>query len=671
MSRVAPYGKWTSPLDLKKLFDRPSPPLYPRYYCGDLYWVEARASEGGRLVLMRRGKNKKTVCVTPAGFNIRTRAQEYGGLCFVLANDSVYFANFDDQRLYRQALDGESEPEALTPARNGDGSLGMYANPRVSPDGHLLVFVYEQEYSDRENVTSIGGLFLTPLILLAEPIVIAAGYDFYADPIIDAQGDRLAWIQWNHPNMPWDASEVAMLTGLQRIVSDDHPPATQMAQLVAGGAQRSVGGVVFGLDQALYFCMDSSTPLDVGDPAANFWNIHRYDGHSVKRVTHDCAEYGVPLWVFGDHRYVMTDENSLVAIRTTPSGDELVSVNVSSGITSIIPTGFTGLSQLSLVEPEFYDEGLSAPVILCNAVSTTVTSKLVQIEVSSGSYSVLQDMESLLAAGDISSAEAIRYPTRDGATAHAYFYPPRNRQFSGPARVRPPLLVMVHGGPTSRCEPSLVFHKQYWTTLGFAVLDINHRGSTGYGRRYRQMLRGHWGEMDTQDVADGVRYLIETERVDGSRVCIRGGSAGGYVVLRALTRFSHLFAAGACYYGIGNLATLARTTHKFEARYLDGLLGEAFNEERAEGHDSIYYQRSPINHLDQLRSPMIVFQGLDDKVVPPALSRELVAKLKEKGVPHEYVEYQGEGHGFRRSETRIDALRRESEFFIRILDQDQ
>lgn len=648
MPRVAPYGTWTSPLDLARVFRQPSAPLYPVQHGDTLYWVEARAAEGGRLVLMAQGPDGVSRRLTPDGFNLRTRVNEYGGRCHCLAGDAVIFANFSDQRLYRQPLHGGA-PVALTPARNADGSLGLYADPVVTPDGRWLLCVCEREYDDRENVHSIAALRLEQGVV-AEPLHLVSGCDFYASPAVSPDGRSLAWIQWDHPHMPWDASELAHCGDLPAALAAGR---VETPRIVAGGPASSVGEPRFGADGSLYFYMDRDDP---GDPAADFWNLYRWQDGRTRRLTDDRAEYGVPLWVFGEARYCFVGRARLAAVRSRPEGDDLVELGPGGG--RVLPSGFTQFAQPAPGRPGR---------VLCLARSADRPPALVEWTVSEGRYRRLREQEALLAPGAVSVAEHISFPTRDAAQAHGYFYAPRNPDFVAPPRALPPCLVMVHGGPTSRAEPGLAYLKQFWTTQGYAVFDVNHRGSTGYGRAYRQALLGRWGELDADDVMDGLDYLANTGRIAADKIFIRGGSAGGYAVLRLLTRYPERFAGGACYYGIGNLATLARCTHKFEAHYLDGLLGEPYDPLCAERPDSVYYRRSPIHQLDRLRAPMIIFQGSDDKVVPPELSRELVAHLKARGILHEYVEYEGEGHGFRRAETRIDALERESRFFARLL----
>ncbi len=647
MQRTAPYGTWKSPVDIRQIFEKSPSPAYPAWYRGALYWLEARPGEGGRQVLMRRDADGAETCLTPADYNVRTRVHEYGGRCFTLANGKVYFCNYQDQRIYAQDLRGEARPVALTPADFGDDSLGMYADLQLTADGRYLVFVWERGHRGRENGNVLGVLDVNGR---RDPVVLVDGCDFYANPAVTPNGRRLAWVQWRHPRMPWDESELWMGTLAHR---DEEPELTD-ARRIAGGSGQSVCQAAFAADGTLYFVRDGGAGVE-----GEYWNLYQYRDGVTSAVTADAAEYGYPHWVFGETRHVPLNHGEVIASRLSGSGDELVLIDA-HGATRRLGPQFHGFTQLSRA-----DDGDDVVMV---ARATTRAAAILKFSAADRRLQSLKPADTLLTEDDISIAQPINYPTRDGGTAYAYFYPPKNSHFQGPADARPPLLVMVHGGPTSRCVHTLDVAKQYWTTIGFAVLDVNHRGSTGHGRSYRQALLGHWGEYDVSDIIDGIEYLKQRELVDANKVCIRGRSAGGYTVLQALTMFPAHFNAGACYFGIGNLVTLAETTHKFELHYTDGLIGEVFEPHRARRRDSLYYQRSPIHHMDRLRSPMIVFQGLEDKVVPPALSRELVAALEERDIAHEYVEYSGEGHGFRGNNTNIDALTRETRFYIRILE---
>ncbi len=624
---------------------------FPALYRGDFYWIESQPKQGGRLVLMRSGADGNETCVTPAGYNVRTRVHEYGGRCYVLGNARAYFSNFSDQRLYAHNLDDGAVPVPLTPARFEDDSRGMYADLQITPDRRHLLFVWERGFEDRENRSVIGTLRVSADSEQV-PEVLLEGSDFYANPAIEPSGGKLAWIQWRHPDMPWDQSELWLGTLVER---GDRIAVTESLR-VAGGRGRSVCQAAFADDGSLYFAMDSDDPEQ--GPSA-FWNLHRYRDGTVSAVTCDTAEYGAPHWLFGESRYAPLSAGRLLASRTSALGDELLLLDTATGARDRLAPELLGFAHFSRA-------GGSDDVVLVGR-SATRGAALFRYRGSHRQLVQCKAVDPVLEDADISVAESIEYPTRDGATAFAYFYAPKNAHYRSSPATRPPLLVMVHGGPTSRCLPTLDVSKQFWTTRGFAILDVNHRGSTGHGRTYRQALLGHWGEYEVSDIVDGIDYLKQQGAIDPNMVCIRGRSAGGYTVLQALTQFPDYFNAGACYYGIGNLATLANTTHKFEMHYTDGLLGEVFDKKRACRDDSLYYRRSPVHHLHRLKSPMIVFQGLDDKVVPPSLSRELVSVLKERGIEHEYVEYPGEGHGFRSSETNVDALTRETNFYIRVL----
>ncbi|MEA3291138.1 MAG: S9 family peptidase, partial [Pseudomonadota bacterium] len=651
--KTAPYGKWESPLRIEEVFARPSAPMYPCRHGGVLYWLESMAAEGGRMVLMRGDESGGVTCLTPEGFNIRSRVHEYGGKCFCLVSERLIFSNFSDGRLYRQRLTAGGEPLPLTPATGIAGQSACYADLEPAPDDRRLFCVAEIE-QEGENSNALVALDLTAGD--TAPVVVIEGNDFYASPVLSPDGKRLAWLEWSHPHMPWDESR--LMTGL---VKPDAANGVEIRDIstVAGGRGRSVCQPRFAPDGSLLFVMDA----DEAAEGAGFWNLYRWRNGSSEQLTRDEKEYGEPHWVFGEARYVFAGQDTLVGVRTAGEGDELVEVDLARKATRLLRAGFAGCSQFSAADKGGDGDG----EMLFVAGYTDREPELVRLDPWSGEMKTLRGGARILAPEDTSRPRAIDYPTRDGGRAHAWFYPPANSKFEPPPDTLPPLVVMVHGGPTARAGSAFAPLKQYLTTLGYAVLDVNHRGSSGYGRRYRQALLGRWGEIDADDIADAVEFVAASGRVDGGKVFIRGGSAGGYAVLRALTRFPDLFCGGACYYGIGNLITLARLTHKFEASYTDALIGEVFDPQRAENSDSRYYRRSPLFFMDHLRSPLILFQGLDDKVVPPDLSREVVRTLERNGVVHEYVEYAGEGHGFRSVATRIDSLQREVAFYDKVI----
>lgn len=658
-TKRAHYGTWKTPIDLSALFEKPSSPRYPTYYQGQVYWLEARAKEGGRLVLMRREPDGQDVCLTPDGFNIRTRVHEYGGRCFVLGGGHVYFSNFADQRIYAQPLvPSLAQPMAITPASNADGTHHAYADFQLTRDGRYLVCVVERSHPDQENANYLAVVGIPPLghdETPTEAQVLVDGCDFYANPVLSADGTRLAWIQWNHPNMPWDETELA-LAG----VATADAFAVEGARVIAGGPGCAICQVQFMDRNRLVFALDRDAPES---DVQNYWNLYVHQAGRVDALTADKAEYGYPHWVFGETRYTPLGDRRLLASRANYTGDELVDLDMESKTIKEVSNEYCGFAQLAPLR----DKQTGANDALLVGSSSKEAPALLRYRAKTRKLEVLKQPVTMIEAHDISVAQPISYPTRDAMRAHAFFYPPKNADYEAPENTRPPLLIMVHGGPTSRTTPSLDLARQYWTTCGYAVLDINHRGSTGYGRQYRQLLRGRWGEYDAIDVVDGIEYLKAQDKIDATRVCIRGRSAGGYAVLRALTYFPEYFSAGACYFGIGNLATLAETTHKFELYYTDTLIAERYDPQQSRVPSSRYYTRSPIHYIDKVRSPMILFQGEDDKVVTAKVSREMVRVLEQHKIPHEYVEYPNEGHGFRRSETNIDALQRETAFFDQAL----
>ena len=644
------YLQWQPTLSPQQIYSQRPEPQYPTLYDGQLYFLQQRAAEGGRCVLLRLQADGSTETLTPDGFNLRSRVHEYGGKAFLLADNHVWFSNDADRRVYRQRLNPRSMPEAIS----AQDDLDMAIDFQLTADGNYLVYVQEHPVESGENVNRLCVLSITdgpdrqsyPLI---------SGADFYANPVISPDGSQLAWIEWNHPLMPWDGSLLKMgqLKDQQGRLSID--PSSILT--IAGGSACAVCQLQYSPDGRLFFALDGRDASNGIE--ADCWDLFSWNGNSIDRITNDKGEYGEAHWIFGQQRYAVIDEERIIAIRTIEGRDQLVEINIPSSTVDVLQhESSTSLSQLSLADQH--------SVVYCAASfsRTTAVHGCAGIKTDIRQW---KESEPILDDLDISIPKHLSYATRDGGHSYAWYYAPKNHHYRAPSGELPPLLVMVHGGPTSRCDSALSYHRQYWTGRGFAVLDVNHRGSTGYCRSYRQSLQNKWGLLDSMDVADAVDYVIRQGLAHPHHVCIRGGSAGGYVVLRALTCYPDMFCAGACYYGIGNLVTLMKFTHKFEAHYLDGLLGEPYSGHASNKPGSPYYDRSPLHELAKLKSPMIIFQGLEDKVVPPQLSRELVENLKARGIFHQYAEYPDEGHGFRMLETRIDALEKEAEFFSNVI----
>jgi dipeptidyl aminopeptidase/acylaminoacyl peptidase len=625
---VAPYGSWRSPIDAETVARAGRRLGAPALAAdGAVWWSEGRPEEGGRIVLMRRPEGGEPEVVTPEGFYVRTRVHEYGGGAWTLAGpDLVLFVNFADQRLYRQRP-GEA-PQPLTPEPESPGAL-RYADMRVTPDGAGLLCVREA-HGEGEAVNEIVAL---PLEGSGEAAVLASGRDFYAFPRPSPDGTRLAWTCWDHPNMPWDGTELW-------VAPLDDPTG---ARLLAGGPAESVFQPEWGADGRLHFVSDRD----------GWWNLYRAEDDTVEQLTAEQADLAHPQWLFGGSTYAFLADGTIACVRTGRGTEGLIAL----GPGAWEPRDL-GLPYTSFGFPSLSARG--SRLAFAAASPTAETAVVVHDMASGGTETVRSASDSPIDPDYVSTPRAIEFPTGEGETAHAFYYPPANAEFSAPEGELPPLIVQSHGGPTSHARPALDREFAYWTSRGFGVVDVNCRGSSGYGRAYRDRLRGGWGVVDTEDCVAAARFLAGSGEVDGTRMAIRGGSAGGYATLCALV-FHDAFAAGASYYGVADAEALARDTHKFESRYLDGLIGPY--PERAD----LYRQRSPINFVERLRAPVILFQGLEDEVVPPNQAETMVAALGRNGVPHAYLAFPGEQHGFRRAETEIRCLEAELYFYGRIL----
>jgi len=594
---------------------------------GAVWWAEGRPTEGGRVVLVRRAPDGEPEDVTPEGVNVRTRAHEYGGGAWVLGGDDlVLFTDFADQRLHRQRL-GE-DPAPITPEPEQPAAL-RYADVRLAPDGETVVCVREV-HGEGEAENQIVAL---PLDGSAEPRVLVSGRDFYSFPRPSPDGSQLAWTCWDHPNMPWDGTELWVAPW------DDPANAT----LVAGGPDESVFQPEWDSQGRLHFVSDRN----------GWWNLYRDEGEEILKLTDEEADLAHPQWLFGGSTYALLGDGAIVCIRTELGEERLF----------LLEPGAERLADLELPYTSFGYPSLSVrgTEVAFAAASPARETAIVRFEVRGGELAEIRGAaDDALPEGYVSIPRPIEFPTTGGETAHGFYYPPTNPGFEPPEGERPPLIVESHGGPTSHATPALSREFLFWTSRGIGVVDVNYRGSSGYGRPYRQRLSGNWGVIDTDDCIAAARHLGDAGEADGERLAIRGGSAGGYATLCALV-FHDEFATGASYYGVADTETLATDTHKFESRYLDSLIGPY--PERAD----LYRERSPIHFVDQLRVPVILFQGLDDEVVPPSQAKTMVGALRRNGVPHAYLSFEGEAHGFRRAETELRCLEAELYFYGRIL----
>jgi dipeptidyl aminopeptidase/acylaminoacyl peptidase len=623
--RVAPYGSWKSPITSDLIVGGSiglTQPLIDHY---DIYWIEMRPTEGGRNILVKRDGGGAIHDVTPKGFNARTRVHEYGGGDYAVSNGKVFFSNFSDQRLYLQ--EQGREPTAITP----DAPM-RYADAIVDERGQRLICVREDHTgSDHEAANTLVSLNLNGNDDCGN--VLVTGNDFYSSPKISPDGSRLAWLTWNHPNMPWDGCE--LWTG--RFGEDG---LLQETRKVAGGLDESIFQPEWSPDGALYFVSDRN----------GWWNLYRSVEGGVEPVHEMNAEFGMPQWGFGMSSYGFESAEKIVCAFIERGIFRLAFINTRTKRFEPIDAPYTDIR---------YVRASQAQAVM-RVASPTEPAAIVRFDLESRSFETLQRSNNLrIDDGYISIPQPIEFPTTEGATAHGFFYRPTNRDFQAPEDERPPLLIQIHGGPTAAASIALGLGIQYWTSRGIAVLDVNYGGSTGFGREYRQRLQGKWGIVDVDDCVNGARYLVELDEVDGDRLVITGGSAGGYTTLCALT-FRDTFRAGASHYGVSDLEALQEDTHKFEARYSDGLIGPY--PERKE----IYFDRSPINFTDKLSCPVIFFQGLEDKVVPPNQAVMMVEALRAKQIPVAYLPFEGEQHGFRQAQNIKRALDAELYFYSKV-----
>jgi dipeptidyl aminopeptidase/acylaminoacyl peptidase len=621
---VAPYGSWISPITSDLIVAETIWPGNITLDGDDIYWIEMRPAEGGRYVVVRRAPDGQIADVTPAGFNARTTVHEYGGGAFLVDGGTVYFSNFSDQRLYRQ--DTGAAPRPITP----EGDL-RYADGVVDRRRSRLICVREDHTGAGEAINAIVALALDGE---RATDVLVQGHDFYSTPRLSPDGAQLAWLAWNHPNMPWDGTELWVAP-----VAEDGRLGE--ATLVAGGAAESIFQPAWSPGGVLHFVSDRS----------GWWNLYRLRDGQAEPLCPIEAEFGVPQWVFGMCTYDFETATRIVCVYQSDSVDHLAILDTATGGFETIETPYT-----------LYEDPQVAPgQVLFLGGAPTEFSALVRLDLATRRTEVLRRSNQLaIDPGYISVPRAIEFPTEGGLTAHAFFYSPRNHDYAAPRSERPPLLVMSHGGPTGATAAVLDLEKLYWTSRGVAVLDVNYGGSTGYGRAYRQRLNGQWGVVDVNDCANAARELARRGEVDADRLAITGGSAGGYTTLCALT-FRDDFRAGASHFGISDLEVFAKDTHKFESRYLDRLIGP-YPERK-----DLYRERSPIHYTNRLECPVILFQGLEDKVVPPNQAELMVDALRAKRLPVAYVPFEGEQHGFRKAANIKRALDGEFYFYQKYL----
>lgn len=624
MPTIAPYGSWKSPITTD-LIVAESVGLDATWFDGDdIYWIEIRIKDGGRYVIVKRTPDGRTADVNPPPFNARTRVHEYGGGAYVVADGVIYFSNFADQRLYR--LDHGSDPKPITPPTEL-----RYADGVVDRGRHLMFCVREDHRGEGEAVNTIVAVRLDGDDDGGR--VLASGNNFYSSPRLSPDGSKLAWLTWNHPNMPWDGTELwvgelnggGALTGSRR---------------VAGGLEESIFQPEWSPDGVLHFISDRT----------GWWNLYRLRDGQIDPLCPMSAEFGEPQWVFRMSTYAFESAERIICRYVKEGRAHLIRLDTATGNFEPIDTPYTDIDNLRLARGRllFVGDSPAEPI------------SVVQLDLASGRFEVLRRANNVkIDPGYLSVPQAIEFPTENGLTAYGLFYKPANRDTTAPVGEKPPLIVISHGGPTAATSSGLALEIQYWTSRGFGVLDVNYGGSTGYGRAYRRRLNGQWGVVDVDDCVNGAKYLVARGEADGDRLIIRGGSAGGYTTLAALT-FRDVFKTGASYFGIGDLEAMVKDTHKFESRYGDSMIGPY------PARRDLYVERSPINFTHKLSRPMILFQGAEDKIVPPNQAEMMFEAVRAKELPVAYLLFEGEQHGFRKAENKKRALDAELYFYSRI-----
>lgn len=629
--KTYPFGGWLSPLSAAQVAG--ASPKYGDIRLDDqyLYWVESLPEQGGRQAIFRADFSGNVRQLLPSPFDARSRVHEYGGGVFAVGGRELFFSNRSDDGIYR--LTGDSDPVLLTRRENF-----RYADLQFDQHRHSLIAVREDHSAPgREAQNCIVAI---PLHNPAAEQVLLSGNDFYASPSFNPAGSRLCWLAWDHPDMPWDQCRLW-------IAETDAAGAVRNPQPVAGGSQESIFQPQWSADGDLYFVSDRS----------GWWNLYRLVSGKIEALCEMPAEFGLPQWVFGMSTYAFIGKDQLACTFSEDGKWHLALLDVKSKSLRRIPTSFTDITQLRS-SPQAV--GGDKPVAFW-AGSPTQPTGLYLFRRHWKEPQPLRAAGKLPISGDcISVPRRFDFPTNGGVQCHGFYYPPVNPGFRAPERELPPLLVMSHGGPTAAVELSVRLKTQYWTSRGFSVLLVNYRGSTGYGRGYRELLNGNWGKSDVEDCVNAARHAAHQRLADPQRLLISGSSAGGLTVLSALT-FFEVFRAGGCYYGISDLEALALETHKFESRDTERLIAP-YPRER-----EIYRSRSPIHHAERMKGAVIFFQGKDDPVVPLSQAQQMVEVLKRRGVTVAFLEFEGEGHGFRRKESLIAALEAEYAFYCRVL----
>ena len=641
MATIAPHGTWESPISAGMVAQAARRIAEPRSSDGAVWWLEQRPDEGGRTAILRRDPDGTVTDVLPAEASARTRVHEYGGGSYTVRGGTCWYVELTDQRVYR--TDPGDVPRPITPEPPTPAAV-RFADLTPDPGGAVLYAVRETHHGPAATDV-VNEVVAVPADGAGEPTVLASGHDFYAAPRPSPDGAQLAFVAWDHPHMPWDETGV--------YVRDLSPDRAARPRLVAGGPGRG--------ESAIAPCWHPrSGALHLFSDRTGWWNLYRVTdaapepAHAENLAAIE-ADLALPPWQLGQPLCAFLADGRVAVVLVEQARGRPATVDPGPGTVTALPSAHTACNGLAADGQRVWFTGAS-PTEFGHLASAEITGDPVSAEV---------DLEYRTREVPVEHAwlpqpRAMRVEVGDGEETHAFLYPPTSPTHAGPEGQRAPLIVTTHGGPTGHSPPVLSLATAFWTSRGFAVLDVNYRGSSGFGRAYRDALKGRWGRADVEDAAAAARAAADQGDADRERLAIRGGSAGGYTTLSALA-FTDAFAAGASYYGVADLALLAEETHKFESRYLDGLIGP-YPERR-----DLYEARSPLARASEITCPVILLQGLEDRVVPPSQAEAMVAALAERGVPHAYVTFPDEPHGFRKAGNLVSALEAEWSFYLQVV----
>ena len=626
---IAPYGSWESPISTEMIVSEAVGLGDMDIDGSDIYWLETRPEESGRYVVVRKTSEGLIDDVTPLGFSARTSVHEYGGGSYLAYRGTVFFSNYSDQRVYKVKTE-DGNPIPITP----EGLDIRFANGSVDELRNRIIYVREDHSQTGEAVNTLVALDMDDE---AEGIILTEGADFYSSPSVSPDGSSVAWIQWDHPNMPWDSTELW-------VAEISETGMFENKRKLRGASGESICHPSWSPDNLLYFVSDVS----------GWWNIYRYQDIQLtksKNLTPIEAEFTQAQWGLGSRYYGFLSEDRIICAYNTNGKWNLAELDVNTSKLEGIQTAFTEFNRSGL-------ESKNGMTVL--GAGSSIKPFSVYIYLDKKVTELKSAIRPKVDETYFSLPESITFPTSEDLNSHGFFYPPHNPDYDQEELNQlPPLLVLSHGGPTGATSTTLDLSIQFWTSRGFGVLDVNYRGSTGYGTTYRKRLNGKWGIVDIDDCVNGALYLAKRGNIDKEKMSIRGGSAGGYTTLSALT-FKNVFSAGTSYYGVSDLEALAKDTHKFESRYMDSMVGP-YPENKA-----VYRERSPIFHTEKLSCPVILFQGLEDKIVLPNQAEMMVASLKDKKIPVAYLPFEGEQHGFRISKNIQRTLEAELYFYSKV-----